>query len=175
MTLSESTPTRLRRALTVSSVVAAGFLLAGCSLLQQVTGGGAGSGNDDPTEGTVDDVFSLVPGDCFNEETDAETISTVDIVDCEVPHRWEAYASIIMTEAEYPGEEATQQQANEVCEAPFPEYVGLSWDESIYDYSFYYPTTETWNDATLQDREILCLIKADDDGDIVGSVKGSNT
>lgn len=80
-----------------------------------------------------------------------------------------------MTEEAYPGDSETQDQANTACDAPFTEYVGLTWDESIYDYSFYYPTEETWNDPVLNDREILCLIKADDDSDITGSVKGSNT
>ena len=163
------------RALSVTALAAAGILLSGCSLLGQVTGGGGGTGGDDPSEGTDDDVFSLVPGDCFNEETDAETISTVDIVECDVPHKWEAFASIQMTEAEYPGDTETQQQADAACNDPFVEYVGLTYDESIYDYSFYYPTQETWDDPVLQDREILCLAFADDESMITGSVKGSNT
>jgi hypothetical protein len=163
------------RALSVTAIAAAGLVLSGCSLLGQVTGGGGPvTGNDDPSEGTEDDVFSLVPGDCFNEETDAETISTVDIVDCEVPHKWEAFESIKMTQAEYPGDEATQQEADSSCNDPFTAYVGLDYDASIYDYSFYYPTEETWNDPVLQDREILCLAFADDESLITGSVKGAN-
>ena len=165
-----------RRALSITALAAAGVLLSGCSLLGQVgnitTGGG--TGGDDTGEGTEDDVFSLVPGDCFNEETDAETISTVDIVECSVPHKWEAFESIQMTDAEYPGDDATQQQADAACNDPFVAYVGLTYDASIYDYSFYYPTQETWDDPVLQDREILCLAFADDESLITGSVKGSN-
>jgi hypothetical protein len=161
------------RTLTVTTLAAAGLLLSGCSLLGQVTGGGGGTG-DNPDEGTQDDVFSLVVGDCFNEETDADTISTVDIVECDVPHTWEAFASIQMTETEYPGDEPTQQQADTACNQPFIDYVGLDYEASIYDYSFYYPTQETWDDPVLQDREILCLAFADDESDITGSVKGAN-
>jgi hypothetical protein len=160
------------RALTVTTIAAAGLVLSGCSLLGQVTD--IAGGGDSTDEGTTDDVFSLVPGDCFNEETDAETISTVDIVECSVPHKWEAFASIQMTEAEYPGDEATQQEADAACNQPFIDYVGLDYDASIYDYSFYYPTQETWDDPTLQDREILCLGKDDNDADITGSIKGAN-
>lgn len=164
------------RALAVTSIAAAGLLLSGCSLLGQVTDltGGGGSGDDDTATGTEDDVFSLVVGDCFNDESDADTTSTVDIVECDVPHSWEAFASIQMTEAEYPGDDATQQEADTACNDPFIQYVGLTYDESIYDYSFYYPTQETWDDPVLQDREILCIAKADDDGTITGSVKGAN-
>jgi hypothetical protein len=165
--------TKWARALAVTTVAAAGLMLAGCSLLGNVTD--VVGGSDDNTDtGTEDDVFALVPGDCFNEETDAETISTVDIVECDVPHKWEAFESIQMTDAEYPGEEATQSQADTACNDPFTTYVGLTYDESIYDYSFYYPTQETWDDPQLQDREILCLAKADDDSDITGSLKGVN-
>ncbi|HEV7741073.1 MAG TPA: septum formation family protein [Pseudolysinimonas sp.] len=160
------------RALTLTTIAAAGLLLSGCSLLgqvQNITGGG------DPTNAnTQDDVFSLVPGDCFNEETDAETVSTVDIVDCATPHSWEAIASIQMTEDSYPGDEATQSEADTACNDPFTTYVGLGYEESMYDYSFYYPTQDTWDDPVLQDREILCLGKADDDSKITGSIKGAN-
>ena len=162
------------RALTVTTIAAAGILLSGCSLLGQVTDIANGDGGDNTDAGTTDDVFSLVVGDCFNEETDADTISSVDIVECTVPHKWEAIASIQMTDAEYPGDDATQQQADTACNQPFIDYVGLDYDASIYDYSFYYPTQETWDDPTLQDREILCLGKEDNDADITGSIKGAN-
>jgi len=163
------------RALSVTALAAAGLLLSGCSLLGQVTNITNGGGTDgDTTQGTEDDVFSLVVGDCFNEETDAETISTVDIVGCDVPHKWEAFASVQMTEAEYPGDDATQSEADTACNDPFTAYVGLAYDASIYDYSFYYPTQETWDDPVLQDREILCLGFADDESQITGTIKGAN-
>ena len=158
------------RALTVTTIAAAGILLSGCSLLgHDLTAGG------DPTDAnTEDDVFSLVPGDCFSDESDAETVSTVDIVDCGVAHTYEAYASIKMTEDSYPGDTEAQKEADNACGDPFTSYVGLGYEDSIYDYTFYYPTQETWDDPVLQDREILCLGKADDDSDITGSIKGSN-
>jgi len=169
---SESKP--LARALAAGTIVIAGLLLSGCSLLGQVSDIAGGNGGDNTDTGTTDDVFKLVPGDCFNDESDSETVSTVDIVDCTVPHTWEAFASIQMTEDSYPGEEATQQEADDACNDPFTEYVGLSYDESKYDYSFYYPTQETWDDPVRQDREILCLATSDDQSQITGSVKGAN-
>jgi hypothetical protein len=162
------------RALTITSIAAAGLVLSGCSLLGQVTD----IATDDNTDtGTEDDVFALVVGDCFNEvdqSTDESTTSSVDIVECDVPHKWEAIESIQMTETEYPGDAATQEQADAACNQPFIDYVGLDYEASIYDYSFYYPTQETWDSPTLQDREILCLAFADDESDITGSLKGVN-
>lgn len=165
------------RALSVAALAAAGILLSGCSLLGQVQGitdpttGGDGG---DTTEGTEDDVFSLVPGDCFNDVTDEDTVSSVDIVDCETPHTWEAYESIIMTQTDFPGDDAVQSEADASCNDPFTAYVGLTYDASIYDYNYFTPIEESWNDPVLQDREILCLAFADDSSLITGSVKGSN-
>lgn len=161
------------RALTVTTIAVAGVLLSGCSLLGQVSDL-AGGGGDNTDTGTQDDVFKLVPGDCFNDESDAETVSTVDIVECSVPHTWEAYASIQMTEDTYPGEDATKTEADNACNQPFTDYVGLGYDDSAYDYSFYYPTQETWDDTVLHDREILCLATSDDGSQITGSLKGIN-
>ena len=164
------------RALTVTTLAAAGLLLSGCSLLGQVTNaGGGGTGGDDTTEGTEDDVFSLVIGDCFNDETDAETVSTVDIVECSTPHTWEAFESVQMSEADYPGDSATQDEADSSCYDPFTAYVGVVVDNSIYDYSFYYPTEETW--TQINDREILCIVTTTDDfttkttGSVAGTAK----
>ena len=162
------------RALTVTTIAAAGILLSGCSLLGPV-GDGVNPDPVDTATGTQDDVFKLVPGDCFNDESDAETVSTVDIVDCSVPHTWEAYASIQMTEDTYPGETETQKEADADCADPFTQYVGLPYDQSAYDYSFYYPTQDTWDDPVRQDREILCLATSDTKGDLItGSIKGIN-
>ena len=69
-----------------------------------------------------------------------------------------------MTEAEYPGDEATQQRGRRRLQRPVHRRTWASTTTtSIYDYSFYYPTQETWDDPVLQDREILCLAFADDD------------
>ena len=79
-----------------------------------------------------------------------------------------------MTDAEYPGDDATKTQADTECNDPFTAYVGLGYEDSKYDYSFYYPTQETWDDPVLKDREILCLGKDDGDAMITGSIKGAN-
>lgn len=170
------------RALSVTAIAAAGLLLSGCSLLGQVsdlTGGG------DPTTGTdggdgggtslgEHSAFDLVPGDCFAEPDEGDTVENVNIVDCAGPHPYEAFASIQMTEDEYPGDSAAEAEAKSACDDAFVDYVGISSDDSIYDATFFYPTQQTWDDPDLQDREILCLVRDDEDGDITGSVKGAN-
>lgn len=162
------------RALAAGTIAVAGLLLSGCSLLGQVSDIAGGDGGDNTDSGTSDDVFKLVPGDCFNDETNADTVSTVDIVECSVPHTYEAYASIMMTEDTYPGDQAAQDEADAACADPFTQYVGLPYDQSKYGYSFYYPTQQTWDDPRLQDREILCLAVDDNQADVTGSVKGAN-
>ena len=173
------------RALTVTTIAAAGILLSGCSLLGQITdaAGGddtTGSGHD-TAAGTRDDPFGILVGDCINDapaassdDTDDDLIYAVDVVTCDVPHQLEAYASIQMTDGDFPGDDAVQEQASTDCVEPFTTYVGLDADTSIYDPTFYSPTEETWNDSVLHDREILCLAESDDSSLITGSVKGIN-
>ena len=162
------------RALSVTAIAAAGLLLSGCSLLGSVSDL---TGGDTPNTdaGTDDNPFKLVPGDCFDYDDSTTEVESVDVVDCETPHEYEAYASIIMTGDEYPGDDATSKQGDEDCSDPFTAYVGLNYDESKYTYVFFSPTQASWESPTLQDREILCIAVDDEEGaKITGSVKGAN-
>ncbi len=160
------------RALTIATIAAAGAFLSGCSLLGQVndlTNGGDTSTGDD-------DVFQIKVGECFNDDTpEGETVSSVQKVDCAEPHIWEAYKSIIIDEGDgtYPGEEVVTGQSETDCKAAFADYIGIDYDSSTLDLSFYYPTQETWDQ--INDREILCIVTTTDDftTKTTGSVKGS--
>ncbi len=169
MTISD---TRWARALAVTSIAAAGFMLAGCSLLNNVTN--QTERDDDGTvveENEGADVFSLKVGDCFiYGDASADTVSEVDIVPCDTAHDYEAYASVIMDGDTYPGETATQEQADADCLPEFESYVGIAYDNSTLAYTSFYPTQETWD--SLNDREILCLV-TDPAGQTTGTVQGA--
>lgn len=159
------------RALAVTAIAAAGFALAGCSLLNQVTNTTERDDSGAPVatnEGA--DVFDLKVGDCFN--TDATgSVSEVDIVPCGDAHDYEAYESIIMDGDTYPGDDATTSQADEGCSAAFETFVGLAYADSTLSLTSLYPTQETWDE--LNDREILCLVY-DEAGQTEGSLAGAN-
>lgn len=144
-------------------VVAAAIALTGCSLINQVTGGGT------TEDGTQTSAFSIKVGDCLNDGDLTGEVETVPVVACTEPHDSEAYASIILNGATFPGADVVDQEAQDGCLEAFEPYVGKSYDTSQYEVSYYYPTEATWANG---DREILCVIY-DPAGKSTGSAKGS--
>ena len=134
----------------------------------------------DPTE-TADDaetvgVFDLDVGDCFIEsEMDSalggDEVTGIPLVDCSEPHDSEFFLSHDMPEGEFPGTEAINEEASELCKGDaFTDFVGLPWAESaLYAYPLS-PTEETWNQ--LDDREILCYV-IDPDQMVTGTLEGA--
>ena len=156
------------RSLTAIAIGAATVALAGCSLLGQA--GGGDTGTDGGTgEGTDTDAFAIKVGDCLNDAEVAEEVSSVPVVDCSEPHDSEAYASIMMPDGDFPGGEAVTAAAEEGCLAEFEGYVGIAYEESAFEVSFYFPTEGSWSGG---DREILCTVY-DPNGQTTGSAQGS--
>ncbi|MDJ0334588.1 septum formation family protein [Salinibacterium sp. G-O1] len=152
------------RALALFTIAAATVALTGCSLL--------GGGNDatDGGEGTNTDVFTIQVGDCLNDGDVTGEVSEVKVIDCDAEHDSEAYKSIKMTDDEFPGETAVDDMAISECKSAFSAFVGIDYDDSSLDFSYYYPTESSWAQG---DREILCLV-VDPEGKIAGSLKGAS-
>jgi hypothetical protein len=153
------------RSLAALAVGVASLALAGCSLLGNVTGG------TDTDTGTGDetDVFTIAVGDCLNDGGVEGEVSTVPTVDCAEKHDSEAYASIIMDDGDFPGDQAVDDQAISDCTTEFNSFVGLDYQSSALDFAYYYPTEKSWANG---DREILCLI-VDPAGQVTGSLEGA--
>ena len=122
-------------------------------------------------------VFALQVGDCFDDPSLAAaadaTVSVEEVaaVPCETPHDFQAFAEFNVEEAEtYPGDEVIFDQAEAGCVERFEPFVGLSYEESRYEFSYLYPTTDTWEAG---DREILCSL-ADPNGEkLTADLRGS--
>jgi hypothetical protein len=155
--------TRTSKLLLAITLGAASFALAGCSLLP-----GGGGGTDTPTgEGDNTDVFTIKVGDCLNDGGVEGEVSEVPTVDCAEPHDSEAYASIMMDDGDFPGDQAVEDQAVADCTTEFNSFVGVDYQDSALDFAYYYPTEESWANG---DREILCLIvDVDADGNPIQS------
>lgn len=145
-------------------LVTAGAALAGCSTIKDVI---------DVAQPIVDAVGDestwIEVGDCFNEATD-DVVSDIPTVPCTEPHDYEVYASFDIDLAKYPGDDEVSRLADEGCYAPFETYIGISFDNSALDYSYYVPTQDGWND--YDDREVSC-IAFDPAGQLTGSVAGA--
>lgn len=118
-------------------------------------------------------VFDLAVGTCFNN-TEAALGATelveVPVVDCSEPHDNEVYAAFDMTEAEFPGPEATDQIAFDECVDRFDTFVGTAWENSELDFTYLYPSAASWNQG---DREIVCAIHRPDGERTTGSLEGA--
>lgn len=155
-----------KRALAALTIGAAGLALAGCSLLP---GGNPTDGETGTGDGESTDVFTIKVGDCLNDGSAEGEVSEVPVVDCAEPHDSEAYASIIMDDGEFPGDQAVEDQAIADCTTEFNSFVGIDYQASALDFAYYYPTEGSWANG---DREILCLI-VDPAGQVTGSLEGA--
>lgn len=164
----------LTRVLAIVAISVGSFALAGCSLLpggnSNTSSGGDETGT--PVDETGDDVFSIEVGDCLNDADTSGEVSTVPIVECSEPHDSEAYDAGDLDDGDFPGDDAIGQAAELLCGPSFESFIGLDYDASAYDYSYYFPTEESWEAG---DREVLCVAFADDASKITGTLKGINS
>ena len=115
-------------------------------------------------------VLRLDVGTCFDDPTDIEGgVDSVPIIDCAEPHDNEVYANRELTEDEFPGTEGIEDRSGEVCLAAFADYVGIAYEESVYDIGWMNPTSETW---ALGDREVICFGFEMEFAKISGSIRG---
>lgn len=158
-----TTETFWRRTIAIATVAVAAVALSGCSILNQITDA------VDPGEGTTQDVFSIGVGDCEVTNQDEGEVSDTTIIDCAKPHATEIYASVSVPDGDFPGDSAIEDQAISDCKSEFNSFIGIDFDDSIYSFSWYFPTEGTWADG---DREILCMVIDPNGGELTGSLAG---
>ncbi|MET4781746.1 septum formation family protein [Glaciihabitans sp. UYNi722] len=166
------------RALTVITVGAAAVLLSGCSLIGNLANVGSnssskpGSSSSSATGGPKSDVFSIKVGDCLNDESSVDDngkVTEVPIVECAVSHDSEVIASkkIAEGDGDFPGDDKVKADADTQCNAPFEKFVGATLDTTGLDYTYYFPSQDSWSTG---DREILCVVY-NPDGGVEGTLK----
>lgn len=169
--------TRAARALGAAAALSLG--LSGCAVLGDVLAGEAPQPVRDGSGAIVEegdvDAMSLRVGDCLTLDWDGpeeETVEvwTVHVTPCASPHDSEAYALSHMTGSEFPGEKRAMAEADEFCYGEFSRFVGTPWEDSRLDFTYLYPTAESWDQ--LRDRELLCIVN-DPAGGVVGSLRKS--
>ena len=111
-----------------------------------------------------------VPDDVGTEVTDLTT------VECSVEHTHEVFAVIESAATAYPGFEALESEAQVACLERFEPYVGISPFDTNLFYSWMVPTLASWEDPDVGergDREIICVVGADNGETLSESVRGS--
>jgi hypothetical protein len=130
------------------------------------------SESGEPGDGTGTDVFDLVVGDCFDEWS-GDTVYEVPVVDCATPHDWEVYSDFEVpdtADGAFPGEDKVDAAADDGCLTAFETFLGASYADTVYDYSYLVPTADSWSES--DDRLITCII-TDPAGKTTGSLEGA--
>ena len=116
------------------------------------------------------DVFTLEVGTCY-DDIDETAISSVPEVDCSDPHDNEVFAVFDYTGSDtFPGSEAMNDAAQQLCVDAFEEYVGLRYEESAFEVYPITPNEGGWNSG---DREIICALYNPDLSKLIGSMQGA--
>jgi uncharacterized membrane protein YhaH (DUF805 family) len=118
----------------------------------------------------------LRPGDCV-QLPNINTISTwpnfFTVVPCAQPHTGEVFftGDIWPQSIAYPGDNATNKQAEARCGRAFTAYDGISSDQSAFNYAWDLPDSTSWLSG---DRSVQCVAYDPNGAPINYSIKGSN-
>ena len=123
------------------------------------------------SEGAVD-VFQVRIGDCFNDSEENALVSSIGGIPCNSPHDNEIYAKTLIPQGEYPGEEPITDIAYQYCLESFEDFVGTSYEDSLLNITYLYPTQESWN-SILHDRDVFCIVYDMTGEKMLGSMENS--
>ena len=114
-------------------------------------------------------VDELRAGQCIDVPSGAQ-ISTVPERDCDEPHDAEVYLVRRLEGSSYPGDEAVQRQADEVCAGPaFEDYFGVSSAASALAVQYLWPGEENWRQG---DHDVVCAAVSGDGQPLTSSMSG---
>ena len=114
-------------------------------------------------EGHLRDVPSQQVGACLNKHPR-------QVVDCAEPHDLEVFYTGLLPDEPWPGQDTVNDDADDRCYTEYEDYVGISYEDSDYDYSFYLPDEQEW---AAGKRTVVCVVTPFPGEDLTGSVKGS--
>jgi len=113
-------------------------------------------------------VTEIDVGDCF-DDPDGELVTSLEIVDCSQPHDNEVFAEVASDESAFPGNQALREFGFAACLPEFEAYVGETYAESPLDYSFLFPSEESWVEG---DRTFVCYLYSPDLSKLTGTARG---
>jgi hypothetical protein len=122
-------------------------------------------------------VGAFLVGDCINDTAHQTGVGgEISRVDCASPHDGEVYALPTLQGepgAPYPGDNEVTSQGDRLCLEAFAPYVGIEYQDSQWDYFFFSPAEQTWND--FDDRQVVCYLVDPDLTKIEGSLRNAQT
>jgi hypothetical protein len=150
----------------ITGVVGVGIVSAGAWALDETTRNDQGAIVESGELG----VFSFVVGDCITGLSDSGTIESATGVPCSDKHEYEVYSETFLSDDSQTVPADIEAQADEYCYGQFSSFVGLDYESSKLDFTYIYPTEESWAGG---DREITCMITAENRATITESLKNA--
>jgi hypothetical protein len=106
-------------------------------------------------------------GQCLDVRKDRGAVPE-SIVACDEVHDDEAYAKFNLDGTEYPGETATAALADDGCRARFDDFIGIAYEDSVFEFLAIHPSEQSWN--AYGDRRVTCLVWYPEDS-VTGSLE----
>ena len=101
-------------------------------------------------------VSDLRVGDCFDlKDAEEDTVDDVTARPCTEPHEFELMHTGTVTSDSYPSDQAFGAWLEANCLPAFADYVGLSYQQSVLDVTWFQPTEEGWDDG---DHTVQCAV-----------------
>jgi hypothetical protein len=91
------------------------------------------------------------------------------VVPCNTPHGEEVYYEYDMTSHDFPGDEDTEAESDEVCEGAFADFVGVPYEDSLLDFFAYWPSEDSWASG---DRRVQCMVY-EPGSEVTGTLAGA--
>jgi len=99
-------------------------------------------------------VASLKPGECFDFDRDGTEVSTVEVVECSMPHVAEVFAVFDVKLDAYDSD-AIATTADEQCLAAFEPYAGIPYAAAKYYFRTMAPSESSWGKGA---RSVVCFV-----------------
>ena len=116
-------------------------------------------------------------GDCFDDSGHGTPeVGEITRVDCGSPHDAEVFGVPTLPGepgAPYPGDDEIDGLSNELCLGEFATFVGIDFLDSMWEFSYFLPTEETWH--KYDDRLVVCTLNDPSFNKIEGSKRDSRT
>jgi hypothetical protein len=108
-------------------------------------------------------VFGLQTGQCFNGQNGLG----VTVLSCSSPHQAEVFATFLLAEQAWPGDDAVQSAAQAGCQTRISSYINPQLATSALSQEYIYPDEITWSAGI---RTVICDVRSDE-GLVIGSVR----
>jgi hypothetical protein len=108
----------------------------------------------------------LRPGDCTADDLAEKTYTTIQVTPCGSAHYFETYATFVLADGGFPGQDEVDRLAEGGCFRRFESYVGVPAADSKLEVLYLRPFESSW----ALDRGVACLVSSGSQS--TDSVKG---